>query len=189
MIWDVKSCLECRHPRPHNITWLTFLGVTVHRILMMLLDFSCPSWGFFLRNSRLLHERQDNFVLQHTQPALCAFPIHSTFKLPWRADLIDTLCYNVVLHFTASVFFFQVIRRGNEFKLTKDFENIHQRDFQRHFVMCLKPSLVSLFLVWRVAAVWMIRTISPCIFDNRHIRSKISIQCPSLFYTTLIFHH
>lgn len=33
---------------------LTFLGVTVHKMLMMLLDFTWPSWGFFLRNSRRL---------------------------------------------------------------------------------------------------------------------------------------
>lgn len=32
----------------------TFLGVTVQRIFMMLLDFSCPSWGLYLRNKRLL---------------------------------------------------------------------------------------------------------------------------------------
>lgn len=51
---------------PHILSVGTFLGVTVHRMLMILLDFSCPSWGFFLRNSRLLHERQDNFTLQQT---------------------------------------------------------------------------------------------------------------------------
>ena len=32
----------------------TLRGVTVHRMLMMLLDFSWPSWGCFLRNNRLL---------------------------------------------------------------------------------------------------------------------------------------
>lgn len=53
---------------------LTFLGVTVHRMLMMLLDFSCPSWGFFLRNRRLLHEREENHVLPHTLQCLPAIP-------------------------------------------------------------------------------------------------------------------
>ena len=33
--------------------------MTVHRILMMLLDFSWPSWGCFLRNSRLLLGTED----------------------------------------------------------------------------------------------------------------------------------
>lgn len=37
---------------------LTFLGVTVQRMLMILLDFSCPSCGFFFRNSLLLLGRQ-----------------------------------------------------------------------------------------------------------------------------------
>lgn len=42
--------------------FLTFLGVTVQRMLMMLLDFSCPSCGYFFRNKRLLLRKQETLV-------------------------------------------------------------------------------------------------------------------------------
>ena len=63
---------------------LTFLGVTVHRILMMLLDFSCPSWGFFLRNRRLLLKREENHVLALTfqcLPSSQCLPFSTTSQL------------------------------------------------------------------------------------------------------------
>lgn len=63
---------------------LTFRGVTVHRILMMLLDFSCPSWGFFLRNRRLLSKRKEQpRVMTYSQ----MFTIHPMFNLQWTTQL------------------------------------------------------------------------------------------------------
>lgn len=52
--------MSCHHHLLKITEVLTFLGVTVQRMLIILLDFSCPSWGFFLRNRRLLLQRKES---------------------------------------------------------------------------------------------------------------------------------
>lgn len=56
-----KRSLEIQIPGDHEVT---LKGVTVLRMFMMLLDFSCPSWGFFRRNRRLLLRTERFNLLQ-----------------------------------------------------------------------------------------------------------------------------
>lgn len=46
---------------------LTFLGVTVQRMLMMLLDFSWPSCGYFFRKRRLLLGRKTHCLVKKSK--------------------------------------------------------------------------------------------------------------------------